>query len=265
MIWTCPNCRQSLTATGPRQLSCATGHTFDRAKQGYVNLLLEQHKKSKTPGDDDLMLHARRRFLEAGYYERLVQTLSSQIPTAAVILDLGCGEGYYLAQLLKVHPQVQGFGVDIAKTGVRLAAAKYTQNIDFAVASTYRLPIKDNSVDVALSIFSPFGDQDVARVLKSGGQVIRVGPGPCHLQEIKTELYTHAKQHEAPEQSKWFKQNQLERVTWVSSIERDVLNNDLIPMTPLQYQGSIIGKERLIALESLDVTFDFYIQFLYLP
>ena len=46
----CPVCREALTLN-ERTWRCANSHSYDVAKQGYVNLHVVQHKHSKNPGD----------------------------------------------------------------------------------------------------------------------------------------------------------------------------------------------------------------------
>lgn len=48
-MFTCPICKESLQLNG-KSLVCENNHCFDYAKQGYVNLLPVQQKKSLHPG-----------------------------------------------------------------------------------------------------------------------------------------------------------------------------------------------------------------------
>ncbi len=122
-LFICPMCQSPLQLAAntwrcdgslhPKQ----TSHPFDVARQGYVNLLPVQQKKTKAPGDSHQSIKARQRFLAAGYYQPLqallVQqmrelplSLKSNLYTETVTvtgsnerktnwLDIGCGEGYY--------------------------------------------------------------------------------------------------------------------------------------------------------------------------
>src|SRR5690554_5626916 len=101
---------------------CQQGHQFDQAKQGYVNLLPVQHKKSLNPGDNKSMVSARKSFLASGYYSAVASTLSGlvlkHINTSTereiAYLDAGCGEGYYLQEF------IQHAGGEKAETSVAL-------------------------------------------------------------------------------------------------------------------------------------------------
>ena len=49
-----------------RSWRCPHGHSFDVAKQGYVNLLPVQNKRSKDPGDSKAMVQGAPAFSSAG-------------------------------------------------------------------------------------------------------------------------------------------------------------------------------------------------------
>ena len=130
-IFCCPNCGRPLTGE-ERRLVCPAGHSFDRAKSGYVNLLLSRQTGQKHHGDDRLMVRARSAFLERGYYDPMRQELIRQALTAAreglTVLDAGCGEGYYTAELARTlrgagfRPGVSG--IDISKAALQEAAKR---------------------------------------------------------------------------------------------------------------------------------------------
>jgi 23S rRNA (guanine745-N1)-methyltransferase len=62
-----------------RSWHCDNNHSYDVAKQGYVNLLPVQNKRSKDPGDSKAMVQARREFLEQGHYQPLAQALANTV------------------------------------------------------------------------------------------------------------------------------------------------------------------------------------------
>ena len=106
MSFSCPLCHASLTRSD-KSYACPQGHQFDMAKEGYVNLLPVQHKRSRDPGDSAEMMQARRAFLDAGHYlplrETVAQMLGDLLPdSASAMLDIGCGEGYYTARFADV-------------------------------------------------------------------------------------------------------------------------------------------------------------------
>ena len=92
----CPLCEHPLER-GAKTWRCLKGHSFDVAREGYVNLLPVQHKNSREPGDDLQMVTARREFLHAGHYQPLRDAMLEALAPlgARSLLDIGCGEGYY--------------------------------------------------------------------------------------------------------------------------------------------------------------------------
>jgi 23S rRNA (guanine745-N1)-methyltransferase len=193
-ILICPFCGLPLSLNGTT-LSCANAHTFDIAREGYVNLL-----RKKQFGDTKEMLVARRQFLEQGYYQPLSDLLNDLIyshlsnPTPTV-LDAGCGEGYYLGHLQRFladkQPAVQGeyIGVDISKEAIRLAARRY-RACCFVVANLKeQFVFADNTLDIVLNIFAPHNVAEFARIMVQGGLLILVIPGPAHLFQLRQELH----------------------------------------------------------------------------
>lgn len=249
---------------------CSEGHRFDRAKQGYLNLLPAHHKGSKAPGDDRAMLLARRDFLQAGHYRPLVQLLAEKMlisaesaPASITCLDCGCGEGYYLNSLsdhLAANGyKLNGFGSDIAKDAVKLASSSYKQ-LNFAVASNFKLPVESSCVDILLRIFAPGDSSEVTRVLASGGEFWRVVPGPNHLQELKTHLYDRVNAHDLPSTPDGFAELESCSVEYDLVLDDNASVNQLLAMTPFSWQGSSEKQAALRSLNSLSVTVSFVFQ-----
>ncbi len=192
----CPLCQQTLVFTD-KSYRCANNHSFDQAKEGYVNLLPVQHKHSKAPGDNKTMVSARRAFLDRGFYQPLVDTITQLHQkfscTEAVILDAGCGEGFYTHQHKNELNQV--YGVDIAKTAVKIAAKRY-KSCSFSVGTLSHLPFEDNYFDWLFSIYAPILEGEFSRVLKKQGYLLTVTPAENHLIELKSLIYRQANQHD---------------------------------------------------------------------
>lgn len=186
----CPVCG-GLLVPNAAGLACAAGHQFDRAKQGYVNLLAQSHGSTKRVGDDVAMLQARRRFLDSGAYDPLAAALIEQAAAAAaqednpVVVDVGCGEGCYLARVHQALPQARCHGTDLSKDAVRLAAGAH-KGCRFYVADTARdVCFATGTVDVLLNVFAPRNGPAFARVLKDNGRVVVVVPQDDHLHELR--------------------------------------------------------------------------------
>lgn len=190
----CPLCRAPLQRE-TRLWRCAQGHSFDVAREGYVNLLPVQHKHSREPGDNAAMVLARREFLQAGHYQPLREAAVAMLAPlqAQSLLDLGCGEGYYSSAFRAVVPEV--IGLDIAKPAVRLAAKRF-RDLTWLVGSGASLPLADASVDIVSSLFSPLPIAEMQRVLKPGGQVLLATPAAEHLWSIRERLFDDVRAHE---------------------------------------------------------------------
>lgn len=270
MAFICPKCRQRLTKTDTVYV-CPEGHSYDRAKEGYVHLLPVHKMHAKVPGDNKQMVAARRSFLETGSYglfrdklAELVLEAVGDIP-APVLLDAGCGEGYYLRgvaeclQATGIVPKLVGF--DISKFAVK-AAAKRQKDGDFAVASIFDIPVADHSVDCLINVFAPMVEGEFARVLKSGGTMVFAVPGVRHLYGLKEILYDNP--YENPH-----KETDYDGFTFVKRVpiagtlhltDPEQIQN-LFAMTPYYWKTPVAGSQALAETTVLDtpIEFDFLI------
>jgi len=246
----CPICRADLQAQAP-VWRCGGGHCFDVAREGYVNLLPVQHKKSLSPGDTAESVQARRDFLSAGHYQPLRDAVTALLrPLAATSwLDLGCGEGYYTSALPAVAGAV--VGLDIAKPAVRLAAKRH-KDITWLVASGAQLPQADASLDGVSSLFSPLPVAEMARVLRPGGHALVVTPAPEHLWTVREALFGEVRAHEPDKFLAGFEADftlqRREVVRCPLRLEQRALR-DLLAMTPYAWKARA---ERRAALEAHD-------------
>lgn len=193
-LFLCPLCRAPLTVQA-KSWCCAHGHSFDVAREGYVNLLPVQHKHSREPGDNAEMVLARRAFLQAGHYAPLRDSLVALLRPlqAQTLLDIGCGEGYYSDGFSRAVSRV--IGLDIAKPAIRLAA-KSCREVTWLVGSSALLPLADASIDLVSSLFSPLPIDEILRVLKPAGKVLLVTPAPAHLWALRQQLFETVQAHE---------------------------------------------------------------------
>ncbi len=183
----CPICGAPLAIESPAWY-CSGGHCFDVAKQGYVNLLPVQQKHSLHPGDTLAQVHARRRFLEAGFYAPIAQAVGALLERSGRVLDVGCGEGYYLRQLGAQFPALNRWGVDISRDAVRLAAGA-DKGAHYLVATAARLPFSAGSFDAVLSLFALTVPEEFHRVLAPGGWYVQALTEDDHLHQLKALIY----------------------------------------------------------------------------
>ena len=198
----CPICGAPL-AKRERALVCPSHHSFDIARQGYVNLLPVQQKHSQDPGDTREQVLSRRAFLDTGTYAPILEALieaAREYGASGELLDVGCGEGYYCAGL----SQALGLpltGVDISKEAVRAAAARY-KGPSWLCATAAHLPVGDERVGLLTSLFALTLPEEFLRVLCPGGLYIQVVAAEDHLLGLKRIIYdrlTHKEKHTTQE------------------------------------------------------------------
>lgn len=266
-LFVCPICGSPLEwETG--RYACPNNHSFDLAREGYVNLLPPNRQHSKAPGDDKEMAAARTRFLEGGWYSPLRDALCSLVeqyaPSAPSLLDAGCGEGWYTQALAQAAAAKGGrtAGVDLSKPAVKKAARR-CPGAEIAVASVYHLPLADASVDLLADCFSPLAAEEFYRVLKPGGIFLYVVPGPRHLWELKEILYdTPYENEEKQEEYPGFHYREILPVETRFTLPEPAAMEDLFRMTPYCWKTPKEGVERLHSLETLTVTAQFRIHVL---
>lgn len=255
----------------PGRLCCPNGHSFDIARQGYVNLLPVQHKKSRRPGDSQAMVDARGRFLDSGVYRPIAERVGDTAATLLApggpcgVLDAGCGEGYYLAHLvgrLGREPggeRLNAVGLDIAKPAI-VSACRRSREITWLVASNARPPVMPGSMDLVTCLFGFPSWPAFAEVLKPGGAVLLVDPGPDHLAELRAVIYPEVRRRPPPPLDKaeaaGFRLAASDSLHYASGpLSRQQLDW-LLTMTPHLYRASAEGRAAAAALDSLAVTVD---------
>lgn len=232
----CPLCGLPLSGNS-QGLACENRHQFDRAKEGYFNLLPVQQKNSREPGDAVQQLKARRQFLNAGFFSALISKLGAYInPNIESMLDVGCGEGYFTRALSERCPKANVYGIDIAKSGVRLAAKGAGEQITYAVASSYSLPIASHSMDLITRIYAPSKDEELARVLKPQGQLVIVTPGEHHLLGIRKKIYRQLKPYSQPAVPAGFNVVEQSSAAFPLQVPAGDLTSALLQMTPFTWK-----------------------------
>lgn len=252
-------------------LKCAQGHSYDLARQGYVNLLPVQIKKSRDPGDSKAMVAARSRFLNAGFYTPIASRLAeiscefsaSASPLSCV--DAGCGDGYYLDYFYRHLDQQHALscylltGLDISKWAI-LAAAKRNHAITWVVGNNQYPPVCAQSVDILWSIFGFSHGPGFRKMLSKSGRLIRVDAGPDHLVELREVIYPVVRKVEEPgpdiRQESGFRQLGSQSLCYQTAPVGQQQLSDLLLMTPHLYRASHAGKQALQQIEQMALTVD---------
>lgn len=179
-VLACPLCQERLVLDAA-SLRCSSGHCFDIAKAGSVNFV--PHIKPSKDYDRENFAE-RRKVLEAGLYAHIRNAVSARLPKSGVLVDVGCGEGYYSRAFAR---QMDVYAFDLSKDSIRLAAKEDREHqVRWLVADLARLPFSDNSVDVLLDIYSPANYEEFKRVLKPDGKIIKLVPNAQHAKELRT-------------------------------------------------------------------------------
>ena len=252
-----------------------TSHPFDVARQGYVNLLPVQQKKSKAPGDSQQSIEARKRFLNAGHYQPLndliCQTMAALLLTAKKAsleqkdkpvnwLDIGCGEGYYTQAMAQMGMDVliaadisKPAVVELAKTSKALGRLWYQPVEDDSatevtkavaiyplVTSAAHLPLRAHSINGISSIFSPILPEAFNEVLSDEGYLIIAKPDIGHLATMREALFDDVREHDSDkflqELAPYFKLLQTHHISSRLKLSAAELA-DLMTMTPYAYRA----------------------------
>lgn len=267
----CPLCHKPMQAVAGGSLICRAGHTFDFSKQGYVNLTGSGNKLIY----DKALFQARRMIFESGFYQpvadALTEIISKQVPALPpqskpqkkLILDAGCGEGYYLRMLAgnaALAERYEFCGVDLAKEGVR-AAAGSGGTIMWSIADLTNLPLRNQTVQALLNILSPASYTEFFRVLTKDGILIKVIPEAGYLKEIRemTQKRENNKEYSNDEVlglvRKHLRTTEQTRLTYQKSVTAEEWRH-FVFMTPLTSGLTSGEKEAVLANPCKTITID---------
>ena len=252
----CSVCTKPLKKEARRYL-CENGHSFDAAKEGYVNLL-RTNKSGDLMGDDKLSARSRRDFLNKGYYSALKDALCEIFADKkGNVLDICCGEGYYTSALGQ-NTSLKMFGFDISREMVRLAAKR--GNGTYFVANMAAILVADASMDHAIHLFAPFQEKSFSRVLKPGGYLYSVVPGRYHLWELKQTLYdTPYENDEQLPETEQLKLVATHKVCATICLESQEDIQSVFRMTPYYFRTSEADKKKLLQKHTLETQIEFVI------
>lgn len=262
-VLVCPVCRMPLDRY-QKVFVCDEGHSFDIAREGYVNLLI-----GKGSGDAPEMLAARRRVLDAGNYAAatgaVAEIIAAEADKAApgrILLDAGCGEGHYLRRIVAKLDDVGGnryryIGLDSSRHAIKMAAGRSREPL-FVVADVNRsLPFAKSAVAVLLSIFAPRNPAEFARVVAPRGALIVVIPQPNHLAALRSlapmlgveeNKEEHLRDMLAPE----FELESGQSIEWQMELSGEDVA-DLVRMTPNYWHLGPEDREKLSTTQMLSV------------
>ncbi|MFE8698464.1 putative RNA methyltransferase [Cytobacillus sp. FJAT-53684] len=265
-IFRCPICKGSMKVVDFKSLICVKNHTFDFAKQGYLNLM---NHPSNTHYNKELF-EARHHMITSSHLytlmheeiSKVIKRYMSASNASCLIVDAGCGEGSHLQQILNgcMSQTIAGVGLDISKEGIIKAAKKYEQPI-WLVGDLAKLPFQDQSIHVILNILSPSNYKEFKRVLVPEGIVIKVVPGPNYLKELREVLFSNneKKAYRNEATVSLFKKNfQLLDVIdlcYTKKLAKTDLRN-LVQMTPLAWSSDKENKDVYLKSDTADITVD---------
>ena len=254
----CPVCRSPLSQSG-KSFLCANRHSFDIAKEGYVNLLTSG-KSGSDMGDNKAMAVSRRDFLNKGFYsilaDAVIDSLRAHSDDGDPVLDICCGEGYYTACAASALNRAF-YGFDLSRSMVRLAARRKC-GASFFVANIASIPIADASVKAAFHLFAPFHAPEFRRILSAEGVLITAIPGRNHLFGLKSVLYDTPYYNDEKEPVA----DGLEVIDRIRvSSEITMTSGEdihaLFQMTPYYYHTPSEGMKRLDELKRLSTEIEF--------
>ena len=266
----CPIDGKPLAQT-EKQFVCENGHTYDVARQGYVNLLPVHFKRSRQPGDSKAMIMARTQFLETGIYQPIADKLNEIVSGQIIndkdvcILDAGCGEGFYFDALmnsLNCSPgcnNISLIGLDISKDAI-VRASKRTKQISWIVGTNRQPPLLDESVDIIICMFGFVSREGFNKILKPGGIILLLDPGEEHLKQLREIIYPVVNKQDTGDSKKieieGFTLLHSEKLLFNEKLTSNEQVNHLLIMTPHFYRASKDGRDAACQLSELDIIVD---------
>jgi len=231
-LFACPICQESMDVFEQGRLVCSSNHSFDIAKQGYVNMLTHGavSKYSKE------LFESRKAVIDSGIYDVVEDKIGELIANADTVLDTGCGEGSHLARIMAKKHGI-GIGIDIAKEGILAASRHYPEQM-WCVGDLAKSPFAKSSFDAILNILSPANYEEFKRLLTNNGCVVKVVPQSGYLHELRVQLYADStKESYSNEQivarfKESFTDVSVERITYTVPLATELVSA-LLEMTPM--------------------------------
>ena len=222
----CPHCREAFEGLDAG-LRCVNGHAFDRARQGYVNLLAGRDVGT---GDNAEMVAARESLLQSGHFQPLadaiIEMLTKDVVGDGLVIEMGAGTGYYVSRVLDALPSHQGLALDLSRYAARRAARAHPRLAAIVADAWQRLPLSDACASVVLNVFAPRQVDELRRILRPDGLLVVVTPTPRHLEELRASLglieVDPDKERRLSEAfSRGFRWVRREQLEWTLQLERE--------------------------------------------
>ncbi|MBA2876233.1 putative RNA methyltransferase [Thermaerobacillus caldiproteolyticus] len=265
-VFRCPLCKSSMRVVDFKSLICSKNHTFDFAKQGYINLMTHP---SNSHYKKELFEARHKIIMESNLYTSMHETIAKVIKeymdaslNPFMVADLGCGEGSHLQKSLDecMIPAMTGVGLDISKEGIVMAAKRYDNQI-WLVGDLAKSPLADQSFHVVLNILSPSNYKEFKRILVEDGLVIKVVPRPNYLKELREVLFDNneKKVYKNDQIVSLFKKHlhllDVFNLCYTKNLKKAELKN-LVQMTPLAWSADKARIDAFINRDSAAITVD---------
>lgn len=249
-LFACPICQESMTIQEQGRMVCSANHSFDIAKQGYINMLTHgaASKYSKE------LFESRKTVIDSGIYDEIEDKIIELIAPAQTVLDTGCGEGSHLARIMAEKKGI-GVGIDIAKEGILAASRHYPEQI-WCVGDLAKSPFAKSSFDAILNILSPANYEEFKRLLTPGGCVVKVVPQSRYLHELRAQLYadsdkgSYSNDQIVARFKEGFMEVNVKRVTYTTPLATELIP-ELLEMTPMGWH-----KKEGAAIRLNEITID---------
>lgn len=263
----CPLCENDMRVADLKSLVCKKKHTFDFAKQGYVNLLSRpasttQYNKELFGARHNIVFHSN---LYRPMHEAMQTVITEFMDVSAepfIMADLGCGEGSHLQKILEGcnFATMTGIGLDVSREGIFMAAKRYGQGIWF-VGDLAKSPFKDQSLNVILNILSPANYKEFKRILAHDGLVIKVVPGANYLKELREAFFPHSEKraYQNDDTVALFKRHFLLldeiHLMYTKKLQQEELEQ-LVKMTPLAWSAKAETIKEFMNRDCAEITVD---------
>ncbi|WP_342540518.1 putative RNA methyltransferase [Heyndrickxia sp. FSL K6-6286] len=265
-VFSCPICKSPMKVTHLKSLVCLNNHTFDFAKQGYVNMMT---RSANSHYDKELFKARQKVIMESNLFALLHKRISeiiignmNALKGEIIIFDAGCGEGSHLQRILDEckNETFAGIGLDISKEGIRMAASKYKETA-WLVGDLANSPLADQSCHYILNILSPANYKEFKRTLVPNGLVIKVVPRSNYLKELREALFdnTDKSSYKNDETVSLFNHHfhlvDVLNLSYIKKLTQTELIN-LVQMSPLTWNTSEDDIDRIINRGISEVTVD---------